>query len=242
MSLAGRGIVVTRPRELAAGLAALVERAGGKAFLFPAIEIERLPPPAILGRVREFDLAVFVSPSAVEAAAGDRRWPRAAAVGAGTRQALERRGIGPVLSPQGVADSESLLALPELQDMAGRRVLIVRGEGGRPHLGDELKARGAQVEFAECYRRVQPRLDPASLIESWGGGRVAAVTVTSAEALHNLFSILGPRGGALLRETPLFVPHTRVADSATRLGVREAIVAGPSDAEMLERLVAYFAP
>jgi uroporphyrinogen-III synthase len=242
MSLAGRGIVVTRPRELATGLGQLIERAGGRAFLFPAIEIERLPAPAIFERASEFDLVVFVSPTAVEAAGAPRRWPRAAAIGAGTRQALERRGIGPVLSPQGAADSEALLALPELQDMAGRRVLLVRGEGGRPLLADTFTSRGAKVEHAVCYRRVRPRADPAALLEAWSKGEVQAVTVTSAEGLDNLAAILGARGEAALRSTPLFVPHARVADGAKRLGVREVVLAGPSDGEMLERLVAYFAP
>jgi uroporphyrinogen-III synthase len=242
MSLAGRGVLITRPRDLAAGLAALVERAGGKPFLFPAIEIERLPPPAILDRAREFDLAVFVSPSAVEAAGPGRRWPRTAAIGAGTRQALERLGVGPVIAPKGAADSEALLALPELQDLAGRRVLVVRGEGGRPLLADTLASRGARVEHAECYRRRRPAADPAALLAAWAAGKVQAVTVSSSEGLDNLLALLGAPGAARLRETPLFVPHARVAALAERAGVKSIVVAGPSDAEMLERLVAYFAP
>jgi uroporphyrinogen-III synthase len=60
--LAGRGIVVTRPREQAAGLARLVEAAGGKALLFPAIEIRALDCPLSL---QEYDLAIYVSPAAV---------------------------------------------------------------------------------------------------------------------------------------------------------------------------------
>jgi uroporphyrinogen-III synthase len=242
MSLAGRGVVVTRPRELAEGLAVAIERAGGRAIRFPAIEIEALPLPAVLERPEDFDLAVFVSPSAVDAAGAGRRWRRAAAVGAGTRQALERRGIAPVLAPQGAADSEALLALAELQQMAGRRVLIVRGEGGRPLLGDTLAARGARVTYAECYRRKRPVADPASLLASWEAGAVQAVTVTSGEGLDNLFALLGAAGAARLRATPLFVPHARVAAQATRLGVEDIVLAGPGDGEMLERLVAYFTP
>ena len=66
--LRGRGILVTRPAGQAQRLAALVEAAGGRAILFPAIEIEplaqaRLPSPA------DFDLVVFVSPTAVQCAA-----------------------------------------------------------------------------------------------------------------------------------------------------------------------------
>lgn len=245
MSLAGRGIVVTRPRELAQGLASLIERAGGIPIVFPAIEIRDLPAPAALQHLDEFDLAIFVSPTAVDRIMRQVGfWPprlRAAAVGAGTMRELKKRNITSVIAPVSGADSEALLASNGLEPVAGKRVVIFRGQGGRAFLGDTLKDRGANVEYAECYRRTQPHPDPTELLESWGEGVVNAVTVSSTEGLGNLFSMLGPRGSALLRETPLFVAHERVAASAARFGVRQAIVAGPGDDEMFERLVAYFA-
>jgi len=66
--------------------------------------------------------------------------------------------------------------------------------------------------------------------------------VNSAEALDNLAALLGEAGAARLRDTPLFVPHARVAAAAQRVGARQAIVAGAADEQMFERLVAYFAP
>jgi len=242
MSLAGRGVLVTRPREQARGLAALIEAAGGRAIVFPAIEIVDLPPPAALARLQEFDLAVFISPTAAARALRQvNAWPqglRAAAVGAGTRRELEARGLDGVAAPAAAADSEALLALPQMQSVSGQRVVIFRGEGGRSLLGDTLRARGARVEYAECYRRERPRADAAALLAAWHG--VHAVTVSSAEGLDNLFALFGEAGAARLRQTPLFVGHERVAAGARSRGVREALVAGPADAEMLERLVAYF--
>jgi len=44
----------------------------------------------------------------------------------------------------------------------------------------------------------------------------------------------------LLKATPLFVPHPRIADAARARSVHEVLVAGPSDDDMLNRLVAYF--
>ncbi len=233
MSLAGCRVLVTRPRELAHGLAKLVEDAGGRAVLFPALEIVPLPvePPAA-----PYDMAIFISPSAV-ACAGP--WlgaaPKAFAVGAGTAQALRTRGSA-AIAPAAGADSEALLALPGLAAVAGKRISIVRGEGGRALLGDTLRARGAEEMAVECYRRVRPRADAAPLLADW----VDAVTVTSAEALENLLAILGEAGAGRLRETPLFVPHERVARQARDAGVREVVLAGAVDAEMLARLVAYF--
>ena len=243
--------MVTRPRDQAAGLAALIEAAGARALLYPSIEIEDLPDPAaarnVLNHLERLDLAIFISPTAVRKAfelIGKARtaWPaglRAAAVGQGSRDELQNLGIH-ALAPESGADIEALLALPALADVGGKRVAIFRGEGGRELLGDTLAARGAKVEYAACYRRALPRLDVAPLLSAWAQGGVHAVTVSSTTGLDNFAELLGAPGPSLLAGTPVFVPHPRVAEQARRLGIRSPLLAGPSDAEMMARLVAYF--
>jgi uroporphyrinogen-III synthase len=239
-SLKNRGIVVTRPASLAQDLARLIEAAGGRAFRFPAIEIEPLPVAAPSGKL---DMAVFISPTAVREglkhlkALPEPHLIRVVGLSRGTQRELERHGIAGALAAEQGADSEALLALPELARVAGRRIAIFRGEGGRDVLGDGLRSRGAVVEYIECYRRVRPRSDAAPLAAAWKGGSLHAVTVSSAQGLANLFEMLERE---LLSSLPLFVPHERVADEARRRGVREALVAGPGDDEMLAALVAYF--
>ncbi len=237
MALAGKRILVTRPRELAGGLAALIAQAGGEPVLFPTIEIRDPQEPAraqaLVARLPEFDLAVFVSPSAVRKAmplAAGGAWPRVAAVGEGTRRELERHGLRGVISPPGQPDSEALLALAELSQVAGSRVLILRGAGGRELLAETLAARGAKVEVAECYRRVRPEAPPPE-------GRIDAACVSSGEALANLVAMLGRER---LELAPVFVPHPRVEAQARELGLRRPVLAAPGDAGMLAALVAYF--
>jgi uncharacterized protein HemX len=172
-------------------------------------------------------------------------WPpelRAAAVGRGTRRELERRGVAQVLAPEDGADSEALLALAPMQEVAGKRIVIFRGEGGRALLGDTLTARGARVEHAECYRRVRPQADAGPLLDAWERGEVHAVAVSSAEALDNLLALLGDAGRPHLALTPLFATHERIAEHAKALGIQDVLVGGPGDRELVERLVAYFAP
>lgn len=237
MSLAGRGVLVTRPRELAQGLAKKIEDAGGRPIVFPAIEIEPLPQSGPVGR---YDVVVFVSPTAVVQGA---RWigagTKVLAVGAGTAHEI-MKSRKDVVFPASGADSEALLELPELAEVAGKRILIVRGEGGRALLGEALAARGAEVGYAQCYRRVRPRADAGPLLAGWAAGEIRAVTVNSGEALQNLLDLLGEEGRRRLRDTPLFVPHPRVAAQAAAAGAREVVVAGAGDDEMIERLVAYF--
>lgn len=241
MSLAGRGVVLTRPRDQGAAFASQLEARGARAIVFPTIEIQPLPAPKQLRDIAGFNFVVFVSPSAVRVA--ERMlppWPgtvKAVAIGLGTKRELDRLGVAPVIVPQAGADSEALLAVPEMQEVAGKRVLIVRGDDGRPLLGDTLAARGATVEYAQCYRRLRPQADPAPLVAAWRRGEIDAVVAFSALALGNFVEMTQ---GMLAAATPFFVSHERIARHARSLGVREAIAAEPGDDAMIERLVAYF--
>jgi len=249
--LKGKSIVVTRPAHQAEALARLIKDAGGRPILFPVIEIRDVKDPwavtRLVDRLDHFDLAIFVSPNAAESAmkliSARRKFPRrlqVATVGGASVRALERFGITGVIAPQGRYDSESLLELPELAAVTGRRVVIFRGEGGRELLGETLRERGAAVEYAECYRRVRPELDAAPLLQVWSGKGIDAITVTSSEGLRNFAEMIGPAGRERLPGTPLFVPHPRIAGAAHGLMVRKAIVTGPGDEGLLTGLTRYF--
>ncbi|MFN3397325.1 MAG: uroporphyrinogen-III synthase [Sulfurimicrobium sp.] len=246
--LQGMGIVVTRPAHQAQQLAQLIAAAGGEAILFPALEIiDAADVPALnalIARLDAFDVAIFISPNAVSKAMNlilaRRGWPSRlaiAAIGRGSKKELERHGVQQVITPQRQFDSEGLLALPRFQDMSGQRVVIFRGEGGRDMLGDSLIARGAQLEYAECYRRGKPDIDPAPLLQRWARGEVQAVTVTSSESLHNLFDLLGKPGQQWLNKTPLFAPHARIAAAAHGLGLEQVVVTEAGDEGLLMGLI-----
>ena len=248
-SLQGRAVLVTRPAHQAEKLARLISEANGVAVRFPALAID---PPSDPTRVKElllglqtFHLAVFVSGNAVDhgLALLGSTWPPAvavAAVGEGSAAALRGHGIATVIAPSGSADSESLLAAPQLQNLQGKRVLILRGEGGRELLAEELRVRGADVTYVECYRRVRPYADPSAIISRWEQGALHAVTAMSGETLDNLEAMLGPRGQQLLRTTPLFVPHASIAERARRIGLMEVAVTPPGDEGVVRGLRTWF--
>src|SRR5450631_4196009 len=162
--LRGLTIVVTRPRDQAAQLAQRIEQAGGIPLLFPLLDITAVQDTKTLfeqiARLGQFNLAIFISPNAVHygmaairAAGAVLNSLKIATVGQSSAKALRESGISNVIAPTERFDSEGLLALPELQNVAGWRVMIFRGDGGRELLGDTLKARGATVEYATCYQR-----------------------------------------------------------------------------------------
>jgi uroporphyrinogen-III synthase len=220
--LQGMGIVLTRPRAAAEALSATLQRAGARVLVFPALAIEEIAATpdleSALAALASFDLAIFVSANAVEKglAAARRRgaWPTKvalAAIGEATAEALRNSGFARVISPAERHDSDGLLALPQLRDVAGRAIIVFRGAGGRERLKEVLEERGARVTYAECYRRVRPAGDPAEVLAALGKGEIDAVSALSAETLENFVAMIGNPGADLLRKTALIVPHAAIA-------------------------------
>ncbi|NBC22026.1 MAG: uroporphyrinogen-III synthase [Gammaproteobacteria bacterium] len=241
-ALAGAGVLVTRARDQAGPLIAAVEAAGGAAWLLPALEIAPLPAPAQVGDAP--DLALFVSPNAVRHGARFLRLPgcRYAAIGPATAEAMRQAGCPPDLVPGGGYDSESLLAADELADMTGRRVLIVRGRGGRELLAETLRARGAAVDYAEVYERRRPAPDAGEIeavIAAWRRGRLRYVTCLSVATLRNLAELLGERGAQVLRGTTLVSASDRVLKLAVRedIAVDTLLAQGPEPSDLVRAMV-----
>ena len=193
-TLRGLRVLVTRPSTRARPLCALLRRRGAIPILVPAVEIAPSRDPAsarrAMARLARYDLALFVSPSAVEHALTllPSGWPRrlpAAAIGPGTRNALLGHGIEPAFEPKSPFDSEALLACRELaaDRLAGSWVALLKGVGGREQLARELRRRGARVDEVETYRRRCP-FDLGSRLRAAPAPDL--VVLTSVEAARNL--------------------------------------------------------
>lgn len=250
--LQGRTVVVTRPRAQADALAGMIAGRGGRPVVFPVLDIaptdDLAPLQAFAGRLADYALAIFVSPNAVDFSLplllAQGRWPaglQPAAVGPSSVAALAAHGVGNGIAPRERFDSEALLELPELQAarVAGRKVAILRGNGGRELLAETLRARGATVDCITCYRRSPPAGGAASLDALWAAGQLDALTISSSEGLRNLVDLLDAEGRARLARTPVFVPHQRIKDIAVALGLQRVILTGPADAGIIDGLCAY---
>lgn len=241
--LAGLRIVVTRPRDQAAALAVGITRLGGQALLFPLLDIEATPDSASLQELARtlasHHWLIFISPNAVRHSLPHLpplpATVRVAAVGQSTAAALRHAGVRQVVVPSERFDSEALLALPELQAVAGQHIAIVRGEGGRELLGDTLKTRGATVEYVSCYRRSAAPLDIAGLLAA----APHALTVTSSEALLHLRQALDDDACRQILALPLFAPHARIAGLARQQGWQQVLLCASGDDAMLAALVAW---
>lgn len=236
--LTGIGVLVTRPEHQAQRLCQLIEAEGGAAVRYPALVIKARPDRAAvraaIGPADRYDLIIFISANSVRFGADflDQR-PNVpiATVGPSTAAVLNSAGYRVSLVPEEGAGSKELLAMPQLAQMSGKRVLIMRGSGGRELLADVLTARGATVQYAEVYTR-EPAHPPARLQSDvellWRQGGIRAYAATSVELLEALVGIVTPRCRELMDSTALVTGSQRVAEAAARLGLGSPILLADS--------------
>jgi uroporphyrinogen-III synthase len=251
LKLQGLGVLVTRPDQQAMPLCRLLAAEGAVCFRLPAIDIkpssEQRVLSARLGPLDGFDLIVFVSANAVRFGAhllAQRRDLELAAVGLATARALNQAGYRVAIVPEGRADSEGLLAHPRLQHLAGKRVLLVKGIGGREHLASELEARGAGVVTAEVYERHAARPDATLLAateEALVSGQIQVITATSAEVGLNLLAMAGAPWRAALARAHWLVASARIAAMLQEHGVAAPMLtaATAEDHDLVAALLAW---
>jgi len=251
--LAGMTVLVTRPAGQGDGLAQLITEAGGNAVLAPLLNIA--PPldssraAGLLNAAEPWDWLIFVSANAVRFALGIDGWvgrgtgvTRIAAVGEATATALAGAGLTVDLVPYPQFNSEALLADPRMDQIAGQRILIVRGEGGREHLADTLGERGADVAYAEVYRRVPVSGEAfSSNLSSLQADNYDALVVTSGEALLHLTGLLRETGLDTHPRSALVVPSERIASQAREQGWHSILTAEQVSDESIVQAIKQFA-
>ena len=246
LALKGRGIVITRPAHQAGPVSQRLELLGATVLQFPLLGIAE--PQNItrsqqqLADLAHYDTLLFTSPNAVESAlqklgASIPESATIACIGQKTAQSLERFGVQVSIVPDAVFNSEALLAEPEFQQMQGKRVAIIRGEGGRDLLKSTLSLRGASVDYIDVYRRICPAHDLLPLLKFQQGGQLDIIALTSAESLRNLFTLAG--GAAWLDGVALLLGSERM-----QLALKETthhgpvhLAADPSDDSMYQALL-----
>lgn len=244
-------VIVTRPQAQAEPLAATLRAAGIDAVTLPLIEIaaahDAQPLHAAWAALAEYTLAMFVSANAVQyfmqARPHGARWPQplwAAAPGPGTAAMLRAAGVPPAMliepRPGDAFDSEALWQRLRERDWQGRRVLVLRGENGRDWLGEQLRSRGAQVDFVAAYRRALPRLDAAAsalLDAAVARPREHLWLVSSSEAAANLRRLAPQADWA---QATAVAPHARIVATLHALGFGEVALV-PVDAAALAAVV-----
>lgn len=228
-------LLLTRPAEDCAALAATLAETGVYGNCLPLLEIEPLSVTemqrALMRTLDRYCAVIVVSKPAAKLAlelmADCWAQPPAVAwftVGAATAGVLAARGLS-VHFPEGGDDSEALLRLPQLKTAlacTGPRVLIMRGEEGRELLGEQLTALGAHVDYLPLYRRRLPIYPAGTLMQRVQAERLNGLVVSSGQGFDHLRTLAAQNWPDLAR-LPLFVPSPRVAERAREAGAQTVI-------------------
>lgn len=267
-------LVVTRPSGQATGLIEALQNAITELpleqqpqsivplpLLTIAAKSDSNLPADIQNALQTADLAVFVSPNAIECAMRllGNAWQSIATkvipigvVGQSSRDALHRHGVGmepgsptPIWMPHNLAESDSEGLWSAIKDRfpnwAGLKVVLFRGDGGREWLVEQLQSVGAQVEVIAVYSRIplsesSPHWDR---VLNTNTDDVLWI-LTSSEAVRHLGAVLKQQGReAYLTNASALCPHHNIANSANEIGFATVLECHPGDAALVKSVVAW---
>ena len=203
--LAGKKILITRPRERASRFAAVLREYGAEPIEMPTIQIE--PPSSwepldrAIAAIGSYAWLVFTSATGAQAfftrfahhqrQLGELEGLRVCAIGPETAKAIQAHGVAVDVVPaeyRAEAIVEALSRFP----LQGKRVLLPRAAVAREILPHALTQLGAEVDVVEAYRTASPHTsvgaDLRRLIER---REIAVVTFTSASTVTNFVALLG---------------------------------------------------
>ena len=245
--LAGKRILVTRPRAQAAELCDRLAAQGATPIVFPTIEIAPLDDYTALDRairhLAQYQWIVFTSVNGVKFF-----WERLDAVGAGLMPTLRVAAIGPATASALQAHDVTITLIPDeyvaeaiiesIGPVQGQRILLPRADIAREALAVELQQRGAIVDEIAAYRTLPAQPDPDGLRELQRG--VDVITFTSSSTVRNFIALAGRDSIPPQAIVACIGPIT--ANTARELGLRVDVTAAEYTMDgLVAALVQHFA-
>lgn len=236
-------LLITRPAGKADQLLASLDELAIPYLYQPLITTQLVPLKPKAGTLLEqADLVIFVSVSAVSCLQQQYDCQKITApliaVGTTTATVLGKCSGREVLVPQDQR-SEGVLALAELQDVADKHIVIVRGNAGRELIKKGLQQRGAHIHYVQSYRRVPLPLDGQGLSDQWRQQDIQCIVVTSNEILQLIFALLPTEQHSWLQQQLWIMVSPRMKEAAIELGIdasRIYLSASANDQALLEAI------
>lgn len=210
LPLRGQRVLVTRRREQAGALSSRLRAVGADPIELPMIRIEDpvdwQSVDQALTLIHEYDWVIFTSVNVVQQVfkrlrtlgygLDDLNKVQIATVGPQTALALEQSGIKVSLMPGHYALSDVVdLFRAEAQargdSLVGKKILLLRPQGGRPAVVEELVSSGAHVDEIAVHRALPCLPDTAesqAVVQMIRDGKLDAVTFTGSSTVHHFVS------------------------------------------------------
>jgi len=249
LSLNNKWIVITRPEHQAQELSKKLLKVGGCPIHFPLIEIKpNIDLASVkhqLDKLQDYDLIIFVSANAVEQTfdylpAESVASIKIASVGKKTAQALTNRGVNVNFCPERFFNSEALLATPEFQNyIKGKKIAIIRGEGGREYLRKNLLSLGARADYIDVYKRNYPQRSLQILKDFWNHDELDIILLTSASSVSHFFKLA--KNEPWTNKLTLLIGSQRMQQEIPECFQGKILIAeDPSDETLLMKLLSEY--
>lgn len=201
MSLKGRKVLITRPKEQAVELARLLEGEGAQVIELPTIKI--VPPESweevdrAIERLSKYNWLIFTSVNGVKfffqrLYQKDISLPSSlelAAIGPATAEALRERGQRVDFVPEEYVAESVVKGFVECFEIAGERALLPRAEQARNVLPNGLREAGMEVDVVTVYRSVLSNKAPARVLKLLSAGEIDLVTFTSSSTVKGFVNV-----------------------------------------------------
>lgn len=207
-------ILLTRPQDKSEQLAEQLAAHGIKSCVQSLLQLTEVDvSKAQLSVLESADIVVFVSQDAArylqQAGAELNRTSICLAVGKSTAEVVEELFDKPCASPI-VETSEGLLALPELNSVSQKQIVLVKGKGGRTKLAAELKSREAILHPLSVYQRLPHPDVTEEMVKVWQKEQVDSLVLTSNTSIDVFLALVKDKNW--LKEISLFLVSERCVD------------------------------
>ena len=228
-------VLITRPEKQGRLLVEKLADKGIKAFAQPLFDYQSCVEQAKVEKLlqsKDQPIVIFVSCAAVEYAhqalpLNEWQFSQIIAVGSATQALLDSFGINAICPVK--HNSEGVLALPQLQQVLNTDIVIVRGNGGRELIAEQLTAKGANVVYLESYQRVWRQI-PNEQITTWHNLGVNCIVVTSIALLEYTLQLVENRESYWKTSCLWIVASDRIAEHANQAKISHIVNAhGASD-------------
>lgn len=246
MQLSGKHILITRPQPENQVSCERFQQWGANTLPLPMMKIAALTDQEAYIQSQIFDLdlydkVIFISKNAVRHGVEwiEDCWPMLPVgitwigIGKGTSHFLNELGtdlgIQALTMDQSGHTSEELLNQACMHNVAGQKILIMAGEGGRSKLEKSLIERGAQVNHLPLYSRNKIDYVAEQVAEAES---CEVILITSGEGLENLVDTLSQHDTNWFNKL-IITPSQRVTDIALQLGWKNVVNANGADDDSL---------
>ena len=236
-------ILITRQLQQSEKFSDILNKENIKNFIFPVIEIKRIKLRTIdLENIKSSDFIIFTSQNSVKSLIHELEiknliGKKIAAIGESTKKSLNDLDVHVDICPKSNFTSESLLQEIRSNNIVDKKIIIIKGVGGRNCLHEELSKDNYIFNDLDVYERELPsNLNYLSMRIFLD---ITHICVTSIAVLDNFIKISDILKFEVSENITFISGNSRIAEVVKRRFSRNKIMVSlnPSNKEMLNTIL-----